>query len=947
MANQSLFGTSIQLTGAQQNIWFHQQLDPNSAAYQLSYYAEIEGQLDPERLSDAIDYTVTMLDPLRLVFFKNDGKPLQRVQPSSSVRLVVIDLTSTSDSRRNARIQIDELQAQPLFLEDGIVCKFALYKLAETKWIWQFVIHHICIDGVVTHAYRKKLNKNDAATDRTKVSSTSWEQAVHDDIAYTNSEQTAVDKEFWQHKLSGLELPVSMNPAQLNPLYIDQPHRVFRELSRNAYTELIDCGRRVCGSAYSLFSSATLIYLSRLCGTDDVSINVPTSGRNKQSRSTAITLANQVPLRVRVQPHQTVQEILISSANELLEGLEHNKYPAREIYRIAQQQGLPAAASVCINVVNMNYFADFGTAKGSFHMNGTAPTADVTLIIWDQRDNGPVRFSFEYNSERYSAQQAQNHLDNLVHLFCSIPTCLDRPVAEVPVYSAEKYQTLLSSSAGPNVAQDDDSLTSLFKRCAQAHPSSLAVIHKDKSVRYEDLVLQSDEVARQLQQIGLKPGMIAAVMLEPSIPMVATILGIMKIGAAYLPIDLSYPEARINYIVQDSKADLLLGHAEQIETFLSSTTDKTEYREPITIDSGSTQVLVRRSLEPTSKPSAFPIDTALTAYVIYTSGSTGAPKGVAVPHRGVVNMVRAQINIFDIGPADRVLQFASLGFDASVSEIFTAICSGATLVLPTTNDRTELSAKLADLCDEFNITHATIPPALLLTLPHSSLRSLKTLIVAGEACPHDAVVDFAGQRKMLNAYGPTESSVCATISAPLDPIQDGQSREAPVSIGLPIWNTQIYILDQSLQPVPAGNAGELYIAGNGLARGYVNRPGLSAERFIANPFSTSPSRMYRTGDLARRRPDGAIEYLGRVDDQVKIRGFRIELGEIESALLSEVASLAQVAVIARAAAQQTDKRLVAYLVAHEGQALPSSEEIRAALAQRLPDYMVPSAFVTL
>ena len=357
--------------------------------------------------------------------------------------------------------------------------------------------------------------------------------------------------------------------------------------------------------------------------------------------------------------------------------------------------------------------------------------------------------------------------------------------------------------------------------------------------------------------------------------------------------------------------------------------------------------------EPASAP-AVALDAQHPAYVIYTSGSTGTPKGVVVTHGGIPNLAAAQIDRFGIDAHARVLQFASLSFDAAVSEIATTLLCGATLVLPSA-DRRDPEA-VARVLREQSITHVTLPPALLADLPDGVLKDdvptgalladdlltddlpLKTIVVAGEACSADVIARWSQHCRLINAYGPTETTVCASMSEALSDVS-----AAP--IGRPIWNTRIYVLDAGLAPVPAGVAGELYIAGAGLARGYLGRAGLTAERFVADPFGPPGSRMYRSGDLARWRADGVLDFLGRADAQVKLRGYRIEPGEIEAVLLRH-GGVAQAAVIAREDSAG-DKRLIGYVVGKAGGALPDAAGLRAHVGKQLPDYMVPSAFVVL
>ncbi|MEV4259542.1 amino acid adenylation domain-containing protein, partial [Spirillospora sp. NPDC049652] len=398
----------------------------------------------------------------------------------------------------------------------------------------------------------------------------------------------------------------------------------------------------------------------------------------------------------------------------------------------------------------------------------------------------------------------------------------------------------------------------------------------------------------------VRPEDVVAVLLERSPDLVAVLLGIVKAGAAYLPIDLAYPAERISFMLSDAAPALVVDRL-----FLRSLSD----------DTGPTGIEV-------------PCDQA--AYVIYTSGSTGVPKGVVVSHRGLAGLAGAQVERFAVRPDSRVLQLAALGFDASVSEMCMALLSGATLLLADA-DRMPPRGRLEPLLADLAVTHVTVPPSLLATVEHLP-DGVETLVVAGEACPPDLVGRWAPGRRMVNAYGPTESTVCATMSGPLVP-------DEPVPVGGPIWNTSVFVLDDALRPVPPGVTGELYLAGPNLARGYLGRAALTAERFVACPFAPS-RRMYRTGDLVRWTRDGELEFAGRADDQVKIRGFRIELGEVEN-VLSAHPGVDRVAVVARED-RPGAVRLAAYLTGSV-----TVERLREYAAGRLPDYMVPAAFVAL
>uniref|UniRef100_UPI0021D180A4 non-ribosomal peptide synthetase n=1 Tax=Streptomyces lycopersici TaxID=2974589 RepID=UPI0021D180A4 len=458
-------------------------------------------------------------------------------------------------------------------------------------------------------------------------------------------------------------------------------------------------------------------------------------------------------------------------------------------------------------------------------------------------------------------------------------------------------------------------LGELFDAQVAESPDAVAVIGADGlEWSYAELAARADRVAGALAARGVRRGDLVAVVLDRSAELVAVWLGVVKAGAGFVPVDPAYPAERIRWMVQDAGP------------VLAVCSEETRALVPAGVES-----LVR---DPAAEgESAAPVSVGVddVAYVIYTSGSTGRPKGVLVTHRGIGNLAAAQIDRFAVDADARVLQLASLSFDAAVSEICMALLSGAALVMADA-DRLPPQGSLSETVAEYGITHATVPPSVLATVEELP-ESLRTLVVAGEACPPGLVERWAPGRRMINGYGPTEVTVCATMSAPLEP-------SGPVPIGGPIANTRVFVLDERLRPVPDGVLGELYVTGPGLARGYLRRPGLTAERFVACPFTNG--RMYRTGDLARRTADGELVFGGRADEQVKVRGFRVEPGEIE-AVLAGHRSVGHVTVVVRED-RPGDRRLVAYVVP-DGDV--DAAGLREYVAERLPEYMVPTAVVTL
>jgi amino acid adenylation domain-containing protein len=452
-------------------------------------------------------------------------------------------------------------------------------------------------------------------------------------------------------------------------------------------------------------------------------------------------------------------------------------------------------------------------------------------------------------------------------------------------------------------------LPALVEAQAARNPGAPAVVFGDESVAYGELNARANRLAHELIARGIGPEDLVGIALERSIDTIVTLLAVLKAGAAYLPLDPAYPAARLAHMVRDARPTL--------QELLPALRDR-----PVHDPSDSE----RRTLLEAQHP----------AYVIYTSGSTGTPKGVVVSHSGIPSMVRAHAIRLRLTPAARVLQFGSLSFDASVWEIAGALVAGATLVLIRDDART--GDALAATLRTQRVTHATLPPVVLTTLEPGDDLPLAVLAVAGEACPGSIVERWSGGRTMINGYGLTETTVCATLSEPLS------GADAP-SIGRAIDGTRVYVLNEHLEPAPAGVTGELYVGGAGLARGYLRRPGLTAERFVADPFAPEPgARMYRTGDLARRRTDGSLDIIGRRDHQVKIRGHRVELGEIE-AVLNEQPGIGQAVVVAFPDAHGTN-RIVAYL-AGTGDRRPDAAAVREQVREQLPDAMIPARFVVV
>jgi amino acid adenylation domain-containing protein len=502
---------------------------------------------------------------------------------------------------------------------------------------------------------------------------------------------------------------------------------------------------------------------------------------------------------------------------------------------------------------------------------------------------------------------------------------------EQPLTETERQKILVEWNNTHRNYLQDQCIHQLFETQVEQTPEAVAVVFEQEQLTYQELNNRANQLAHYLQDLGVKPDELVGICVERSLEMIVGILGIFKAGGAYVPLDPDYPPERLAYILSDSQVSLLL-------TQRRLTKKLPEHKAQIIFLEQTEQAIAEYPPENLVNT----VSTGNLAYVIYTSGSTGKPKGVMIEHGGLYNLAKSQVEMFGLGSHSRVLQFASLSFDASIWEIFMALGVGATLYLGT-KDALLPGSKLIKRLRNYRITHVLLPPSALAVMPVEELPTLETIIVGGEACTADLVQKWATGRRFFNAYGPTETTVCATVNQCVPSDQK-------IPIGRPIANTQIYLLDQQLQPVPIGVAGELHIGGVGLARGYLHRPELTAEKFIPNPFDKSEiksqkSKLYKTGDLARYLPDGKLEFLGRIDHQVKIAGFRIELGEIEAALRQHP-QVEQAVVVAREDIPG-DKRLIAYVVANSDLEKMSYRTVRDYLRQKLPDFMIPSALIQM
>jgi amino acid adenylation domain-containing protein len=663
---------------------------------------------------------------------------------------------------------------------------------------------------------------------------------------------------------------------------------------------------------YTILMAVLKICLHRYTGNAVITVGSPARKKNGEPNPPS----NALPIVDAVDGSTRFKEFLTQVRQTLAEAYKRQNYP---FDHLIVNLGLDHIENRC---------ALFDIALALENIHAPLPDAKNDMTLTFAISEGAISGRIEFNSSLFAAETIERFSNHLLTTLGSAIENIDSPIAELEMLTEQERHHLLTIwNQTASDFSSDKRIHDLFESQVMTRPEATALIFEGGSLTYRALNDFANRIAHCLRSLGVGPESMVGLCAERSPEAIAGLMAILKAGGVYLPIDPRYPRERVDFMLRDAGVSVLLTQQALLEQLL-------EYEGKI--------VCFDRDREMIASHSADNLDSLTTpdnaAYVIYTSGSTGQPKGVVIRHRGLCNLIESHIRDFDMRPESRVLQFASLSFDSSMPDIFGSLVSGAALWL--SNPDALFSGKdFSRLLRYHAITIATMPPAVLAVVRDDDLPALQTVISAGEQCSANVLRRWSSKRRFFNAYGPTEATVCTILFK-----YDRVNREV-VPIGRPIDNTQIYLLDSLFRPVPVGVAGELFIGGVALARCYLNRPDLTAEKFIPDPFSSEPgARLYTTGDLARYLPDGNVEFIGRSDSQVKIRGYRIETGEIEAALKQHPSVQENIVVVGEDAAG--GKLLVAYAVARPG--LPANpDELRDYLKRKLPEYMMPSVFVML
>ncbi|CUW25653.1 non-ribosomal peptide synthetase [Streptomyces reticuli] len=915
---------------AQQRLWFLEEFAPGGTEYVTALALRLRGTLDAGALRAALAALVARHESLRTTFDSVDGHGVQLVHPPQEVPLPVRDLSSLRDSAREPALRslLAEERARPFDLREGPLLRTGLVRLAERDHVLTLTLHHIVTDGWSTavllgdlaHLYRAELG---AAEDELPPLPVQYADYAH---WQRTAAATGLDEHlaYWKRHLADtapLDLPtdrprppVRTSAGATTRLMV--PARTARRLDRLA--------RQHGTTLFTTLVAAAQAYLARLSGAEDIAVGTVSSGRDRpETQGLVGFFVNTLVLRSRAEAEQPFTGFLTAVRQTVLDAFAHQDVPfERVVDEVDPVRDTSRSPLFQVMVVLQNTPAAALDLPG-LDVTDVEPESDqapfdLTLEFAETGD-GALHGLLTYNTDLFdpaTAERMAGQLGTLLHAVAEDP---DRPLGALPLTSDDELKTVLEQGRPTFRPVPEATLPALFERQAARTPDAVALVDGDRERTYADVDRAANRLAHRLLRDGVGPERVVALALPRSAAAVVAQLAVAKAGGAFLPVDPDYPPQRREFMIRDAGAHLVLADPAEVWAADGSDTAPTD------------------ADRPTALTPAHP------AYVIYTSGSTGTPKGVVVTHRGLASFAAAAAEQYAAGPGDRVLQFASPSFDASVLELCVSLLGGAALV--TGEEGPLVGERLAEVLAERRISHTLIPPAALATVPPgtaAALPHLRTLVVGAEACPADLVDTWAPGRRMINSYGPTEATVVATWTGPLTP------GTGTPPIGRPAAGTRVRVLDAALRPVPPGVTGELYLAGPGLARGYLGRPGLTAQRFVADPFGAPGERMYRTGDLVRWTADGRLVFAGRADDQVKLRGFRIEPGEIESALRRS--PLVRDAVVAVRAEDTpgAPARLVAYVVPAQasGTALPVAE-LRLHLAGLLPPHMVPAVFVPL
>ncbi|MGW5860731.1 amino acid adenylation domain-containing protein [Streptomyces sp. NPDC055239] len=932
------------LTAAQRGLWFAQRMDARNPSYNVAEYADIRGRMDPVRLQAAVRRVADEQEALRLTFGEREGIPFQRVHPTAGIEVPLVDLSRHDDPHAEALRRMEDCLGRPVDIATGPLVRMTLYRLSEERHLFHQQVHHLALDGYGAALALARIAEvytgfsTQAAADQGTGPDPALAALIEEEETYRTSGKHGADGAFWADYLADAPTPTGLSEERRAPGHGSL--RVRREFAATDAERLRAAARRAGAGWPTLFMAAMAVYLHRSRGLGEVVLGLPVTGRRTPlARATPSMLSNVLPMRLRISPSDRVADVAKHASAQAREVLAHQRYPSESLRHDLGLTGADVSLTgPSVNVLAFDDRLSFGPNKATLHNLSIGPVEDMALAVHASYADGGIHVDLLGNPGLYTPQELAAHHERLCRLIVAFAEDPERTIGSLHVVGDdERLQILGLGASDPTVVEaaghNPATLPEQLAGQARITPTASAVVCGHNRLTFRELDAQVDTLARVLAARGAGPGTRVAVGLPRCTDLVVAMLAVMRTGAAYLPLDPSYPADRIAFMIEDSQPIALVATVETASA----------------MDPQSTLCVVDPALAGLEPAVAEPRGPGPqdAAYVIYTSGSTGRPKGVVVEHRSLSNLLvhhRQESHMLaerTLGRRLRVALTAATSFDASWDPVLWMV-AGHELHIVDDDIRRDPEALVDFLVEQRIDAIETTPTYLRQMLTAGLLDSPRhrPLVIAlgGEAVDEALWNELAAQSGLLvfNYYGPTETTV--------DAVTTRITGATPV-IGRPVAGAGAYVLDPSLHPLPLGAVGELYLSGEGLARGYSGRPGMTSERFLPDPFGAPGGRMYRTGDLARWSESGTLEFLGRSDRQIKVRGYRVETGEIESALRS-LPGVTEAAVALTGSRDET-QRLAAYLVTDGPAGAADVADVRDALAGLLPEHMVPTAWATV
>ncbi|MGW6745928.1 amino acid adenylation domain-containing protein [Streptomyces sp. NPDC055025] len=989
-------GGELALSFGQQRMWFLDQLDPGSDEYVVPVALRLRGPLDTEAFRRAVDATAAKHEILRTRYVARAGDPVQLIDPPGPVDFTLHDLSGEPEAEALARELLDRASGLPFDLEREAPFRVTVIRTAPDSHLLGLTLHHIAFDAWSMGIYLKDLNAAYEAFAAGRPSPLRAQPVQYADFAAWQREQQSAGEiagqlAYWSDRLTGLS-PVELPADRLRSAVRDaRGDTVIVDVPAGTGHGVADLAARHGATPFMVLLAAFQLLLGRYTGRTDIAVGTPVAGRTREETEELVGFfTNNLVIRNDLSGDPAFTDFLDQVRTVSLEAMAHQDVPFEHLvdalrpdrdlsrnplfqvmFELQHMEGVPATLG--------------GSVIEPVHTGPAVAKFDLTMTV-KQRADGRLHCWFEYATGLFERATIERMAGHYLALLNSVTAAPGARIGDLTLLTEEEHRTLVHiwpDPEGDRLARLDPAaehaltVPELFERQAARTPDAVAVVAGGVEIGYAELNARANRFAHRLRSLGVGPETVVASCLERGAEAVVVLLGVLKAGGVYAPFDPLHPLERLRFMLGDVGATVVVAtraFAERLgtgpyhvitvggEDGAGGPDRANDRRAPAgTKTSADTKVSADpgASVDPgASENVPVPVAPGNLAYVIYTSGSTGRPKGVMIEHRSYAHHCRVIADEYGIEPGERVVLLSALTFDVAMDQIAATLTAGATIVVgdPVFWTPAELPARL----DEHGVTIVEITPAYYRAMAESGsldrLTGLKLMNVGSD------VVTVADARRwaetglpgrFLCNYGPTEATVTCLLhrvgaepGTESGPGAAGEQSASAMPIGRPVSGTRAYVLDADLRPVPAGVPGELCLGGVRLARGYHGRPELTADRFVPDPLGDEPGRrLYRTGDLVRHRPDGVIEFLGRIDHQVKIRGLRIELGEIEAALVRHPAIQEAVAVAAEVA--PGDKRLAAYLVARPDSAVPAIGELRAHLGESLPEYMIPSLWVTL